>query len=314
MIGKRPYPAHKQKEAFTMRAPFSRLAKVKRFPALVAALVFLVALAGPAAAEDGDWSEFVFDSSSDSYKVRGERAFDLRSGRYSATASSRTRNSDLIKFSGFNPEWVTLISGGRRKVLFSFGAANDPKVEEKAERISNCVPIPYGGSYVASFDDGAYTIKLVEGSYDFPAGYAKFLYKSGGTPGPEHEPLKASRQGGRTPRTGPAAESSGDRDYEEKDEEDRIGEVTIIVSTPEPSDDDSPRSYPLSLSMNTSYEGGFSSKNRMNLGVKEGSEEIYTFTNVRPATYSVKITYGDKTITDTVVIDDGTTRIRFEFE
>jgi hypothetical protein len=321
MIGKRPLPTHRQKEVFTMRTPFPRLAVAKRFPALIVALVLLFGLTAPSEAEDGDWSEFVFDSSSDSYKVRGERAFDLRNGRHSASAQRRSGGGDFITVSSFNPEWVTLITAGRLKILFSFGAANDPKVEEKAERISNCVPIPYGGSYVASFDDRAYTIKLVAGTYDSPAGYAKFLYKAGGTPGPEHEPRKTSRnrrrpeakpeQSGSVRTTDPSRTDEPGSTFEEAV---RIDVVTVTVIMPRPKNEDSPESHELSLSMNTSYEGGFSSKNRMSSGVKEGSEETFTFNNVLPATYKAQITYDGKTITDTVVIDDRNTRIEFAFE
>jgi hypothetical protein len=294
-----------------MRAPLSRLAKARRFSALGAALVILIGLAAPSAAEDGEWNELVFDSSSDSYKVRGERAFDLRNGRYSISTYNKTGGGDFIKVSGFNPEWVTLISAGRQKVLFSFDTANDVKVEEKAERISNCVPIPYGGDYVASFDDYTYTITLVEGSYEFPAGYAEFLYKAGGTPGPEHEPRKALRQS--RPETERAPEPDGSRDDEEE-EEDRVDEVTVTVELPSPENENSPESHDFSISLSAAYEGGFSSKNRMLSGVKEGSEQTFTFDDVLPATYSVRITYGDKTITDTVVIDDGNTEIEFAFE
>ncbi len=267
-----------------MRTSFPRLAEAKYFSAIVAALVFLVALAAPSAADDGDWTEFVFDSSSDGYKVERERVFDLRSGRYSTPAHSQTQSGDYITSSGFNPFWVTLTTVNREKILFGNSAAGSIKVDETAERMSNCVPIHYGDSYVASFEDRNYTIRLVEGSYESPAGYARFLYKSGGVRGPEHEPRKASARDRR--KSAPRLESSGDADY---DEEGRIDEVTITVILPRPRNEDSPESHPFSFSLNTSYEGGFSSMNRMSLGIKEGSEETFTYGDVRPATYSVKI-------------------------
>ena len=57
--------------------------------------------------ESSEWSEFAFDSSSDSYKKKRERAFDLRSGRYAPTEYTRTHSGDFIVMTGYNPKWVT---------------------------------------------------------------------------------------------------------------------------------------------------------------------------------------------------------------
>ena len=47
------------------------------------------------------------------------------------------------------------------------------------------------------------------------------------------------------------------------------------------------------------------------LAVREGGVETHIFENVRPGTYSVKITYGNKTLTDTIDISESNTEIEF---
>ncbi|NQU07795.1 MAG: hypothetical protein HQ583_04470, partial [Candidatus Abyssubacteria bacterium] len=263
---------------------------IERFMAVT--LVLLIILGSPiaAAADDGegDWKEFVLDASADSWKMKGETAVDLRSGRHVTSAFCRIHSGDFIKWSGWNPSWVTLITMDRGKILFSNDGTGDSKVDETAERVPNCVPIHHGNSYVASFDGRTYTIKLVEGHYEFGASYARFLYRPGGTPGPEHEPRK--RIGDR--EIGPESQSSSSAEVEmdpskghfrmrikesdsinffgtsepasrlDSSEEDRIDTVTVIVKTPPPEDGESPKSYSLSLSLNAGYEGGFTSMNR----------------------------------------------------
>jgi hypothetical protein len=94
---------------------------------------------------------------------------------------------------------------------------------------------------------------------------------------------------------------------------DRVDTVTVIVKTPPSEDGESPKSYSLSLSLNAGYEGGFTSLNRDLLAVREGSATTFTFENVRPNIYSVKITYDGQTITDKVDVDETTTEIEFAF-
>ncbi|NQU08359.1 MAG: hypothetical protein HQ583_07335, partial [Candidatus Abyssubacteria bacterium] len=61
-------------------------------------LVLLIILGSPiaAAADDGegDWKEFVLDASADSWKIKGETAVDLRSGRHVTSAFCRIHSGD----------------------------------------------------------------------------------------------------------------------------------------------------------------------------------------------------------------------------
>jgi hypothetical protein len=435
-------------------------------------ILIVIAVAFPAVSEQEGWVEFSFDTSSDSYKRRGERSFDLKSGRYAASATTKSHSGDFITMISYSPEWVTFRTPDWETILFSTSEEHDEAVDKRAERVSDRVPVHYGDYYVASFGDRTYTIRLVEGGYEFPVGTAKFLYRPGGTPGPEHEPRKraseertgrstredtdtsrvrdrptdssgldgeridtltgaeqrerrrsrqdrpAERSGlcesgcegtgrlgqprpvdkrgspepvegyvryiyvcvttpsaddvsaekatltvelkgpknfkltrqnirsGTTPTVkfltfpvgryeviakyaGETVSDTADLQHDCEDvalvfpgadldelirlrkEPERIDKVTVTIQTPESRGSGSPAFHPLTVTLNSTYEGGFSTMHRDDNAVLEGSVEVYTFDNVRPGTYSVKITYGSKTIDDTITINSSTTEFEF---
>jgi hypothetical protein len=411
-----------------------------RLKIMTLTLLFVLASTLPVAADDEGWTEFSFDSSSENYKRKGERAYDLREGRYVVYEYTKTHSGDFIIMTSYRPEWVTFRAPDSVQILFSTSEENNAAVDKKAGQVSNCVPIRFGNSYVASFEGRTYTIKLVEGGYEFPAGKATFLYRAGGAPGAEHEPVmrSATKRTGRTARgdargseskaaeraslcenecddaggsgrrrpvdkrgapepvdgyvrfiyvcvATPSAENisveqsdlsvdlkgpknfrltrqkirpgtaprvkfftfpvgtyevvakyAGETVSDTVDLQDdcehvelmfpgadeagmsraqkepkRIDEVTVIIRIPAPRGYGSPKNHPLTLSLNAIYEGGFSTIHRDIMGIREGSVETYVFEDVRPGMYSVQITYGDKTLTDTVDISESNKEIEF---
>jgi len=311
--------------------------------ALSLVMLFLSSLFFSATAQDeGDWQSFKFDTSTDSYKKAGQRAFDLRSGRYAATEYTRTHSGDFIVMTGFNPKWVTFRTMDWIKILCSTATENDPEVDKKAEIASDCVPVHFGDSYVASFDGRTYTIKLGERYFKFGASYAEFTYIPGGTPGPEHEPRKRSA---RTRQVSPQVESSSSGELEidpskgnfrmsveesdtidffgtgkpsspgsipDSGEDDRIDEVTVTVKTP-PAAGGSPKRYDLTLTLAAQFGDSYVTKNRDSMSVLEGSKKTYTFKNVRPGLYKARVSYHNKVHTETVDINESNTDIELGF-
>ena len=74
---------------------------IERFMAITLALVIVLGSPIAAAADDeeGNWKEFVLDVSADSWKIKGETAVDLRSGRHVTSAFCRIHTGDFIKWS-----------------------------------------------------------------------------------------------------------------------------------------------------------------------------------------------------------------------
>jgi hypothetical protein len=284
---------------------------------IVAAFVTL-ALALPIAAQDEVWTEFSFNSSSDSYKRKGERAYDLRDGQYTAYEYTKTHSGDFIIMISYSPEWVTFRTQDWTKVLFSTSEENNAAIDKKAGQVSNCVPIYYGDSYVASFNERTYTIKLVEGGYEFPAGKAKFLYHPGGTPGPEHEPRKRSSTGrsGRSTREDEDKPRSRARDpfadSSELDEE-RIDKLTVTVKTGPPEDEEFPKKGRLRLVLYYQYETGDAMLSREALTFREGKTMDFTFRDVLAATYDAKVTFRGETIEKEVAVTRANTKITLAF-
>jgi len=278
-------------------------------------LILALSLAVPATAagDEAEWKSIIFDKSSDSYK----RAFDLRSGKYTTSHQTSTHGGDFIIMIGYNPSWVDFRTMDWTKVLFSTGEENDSKVDERAGRVPDRVPVHYGESYVASFGDRTYTIKLVEGYYEFAASYAEFAYHSGGTPGPEHEPPKQSTR---------AKPDSGVHEHKDKikssntpkssmlDEKGRIDKVKVTVKTPPPEDENSPKKDSMQLTLVAATEGRYITLHRDSMSVWEGIEKTYTFKNVLPGPYTVKMAYMGKTVTDIIDINESNTEFNFDLE
>ena len=281
------------------------------------ALIFLASTL-PVAADDEGWTEFGFDSSSDSYKKKGERAYDLRDGRYAASEYTKTHSGDFITMTGFSPEWVTFRTSDWQKILFSTTEENNAAVDKKAGQVSNCVPIHYGDSYVASFNERTYTIKLVEGGFEFPAGKAKFLYHPGGTPGPEHEPRKraSTARTGRTDREDADRPESRARDPladSSKSDEERVDKLTVTVKTGPPGDREFPKTGRLRLVLYYRYETGDAMLSREALTFREGEIKDFKFRDVRAGTYEAKVTYRGKTIEKEVEVRRAKAKVTLAF-
>lgn len=318
---------------------------VKRLVVLPLVLLLSLNLSVLAQEEDEDWEVFSFDTSSESWKRKGETALDLRSGQHVTSGYTRTHGGDFIKMMGFNPSWVTFRTMDWIKILFSTGEANDSKVDEKAKQLPDCVAIHYGDSYVLAFDDHTYTIKLLEGHFEVGGSFARFSYRAGGTPGPEHEPRNPSARQ-RTVRTRPEASSSSATDvttepkkgrfqvrsratdsidfsgtgrpsgsggFAPDDEEEPIDTVTVTVNLPAPADKDSPKRDDLTLSLAARFGvGSYVTRNQI-IMAQEGDMKICTFEDVRPGIYKLKAIFKNEAITETVSIDDSNTEIKLAF-
>ncbi len=322
---------------------------IKRFAVFAAVLSFFLTLPVPAYTEQGledrreAWKHFDFDTSSESWKRRGETAFDLRSGHHVTSGYTRTHDGDFIKMMGFNPSWVTFRTMDWVRILFSTGKANDPKVDERAEDLPDCVPIHYGDSYVIAFDDHTYTIKLVEGRFAVGGSFARFSYRAGGTPGVEHQPRTRSALSREdAPEMEPArsveAEMGPVKDRARvrsaaiapidfsgtgypsdhigtpsDGDEDRIDTVTVTVKIPPPAEADSPKKDDLTLLLAAKFGGDYVTLNRIMSAAQWGGTESCTFQNVRPGIYKVRAIYDNEVVIKTVTINDSNTEIQLAF-
>jgi hypothetical protein len=251
--------------------------------------------------EDADgiiWNDFGFDTSSRSWKQDGEKGFNLRNGDYVTLEEMRSGNGDYVKVSGFSPYWITLEISGRY-IVFSSDENYDDRAEEKARNDRNSLSVRYEDTYVAAFGPRTYTIQIFEGEYGLVRSSAQFMYHPGGIPSPGDTAKKAASKKAPSPAARkPRKQIPG-----------RINTLTIVLKMP--SSEESAIFVDADLTLEFTGPAHFLTTY---LSVPaDGMKRTFSFHDIPAGTYNMEITWGDKSIAQSVDVYKNMSRLDLFF-
>jgi hypothetical protein len=261
---------------------------------LALVLVLNLSFAATSQEEDIEWSYFSFDTSSYSWQEDGEKGFNLQSDEYVTWKHIRSHRGDVVKMSGFNPDWIMLEIAGE-KVFFSTDADNDGQVDEKARRVPGCVAVHYEDSHVAAFGGRTYTIQLLEGRYSLTGSYAEFAFHRGGTPTrQEVQPAPKKKSAEDAPKSIPG----------------QIQTLKVIVKMPTP--EEAPRLNKFDLTVEFFGPAHFLTRY---LAVRpDGRRRTFTFHDIPAGTYNMEVTWANKDARQIVDVYENMSRIDVIFD